>query len=109
MKAFAIAAIAATALTLTGCGENLGKGQPLNVVSGHIVMGATDDRPAVGYFRIEGGPQPVQLVAVDGFDRNNVRRCRDHLEAARMVLDDSIKQRLVDRASGVEQVRDGAP
>lgn len=64
MKAFAIAAIAATALTLTGCGENLGKGQPLNVVSGHIVMGATDDRPAVGYFRIEGGPQPVQLVAV---------------------------------------------
>ncbi|MBJ7440715.1 MAG: copper chaperone PCu(A)C [Sphingopyxis sp.] len=64
MKAFAIAALAATALTLSACGENLGKGQPLNVVSGHIVMGATDDRPAVGYFRVEGGPQPVQLVAV---------------------------------------------
>ena len=64
MKAFAIAALAATALTLSACGENLGKGQPLNVVSGHIVMGATDDRPAVGYFRVQGGPQPVELVAV---------------------------------------------
>ena len=64
MKPFAILALAATALTLTGCGENLGKGQPLNVVSGHIVMGATPDRPAVGYFRVQGGPQPVQLVAV---------------------------------------------
>jgi copper(I)-binding protein len=27
-------------------------------------MGATDDRPAVGYFRVQGGPQPVELVAV---------------------------------------------
>ncbi len=27
-------------------------------------MGATDDRPAVGYFRVEGGPVPVELVAV---------------------------------------------
>ena len=64
MKPFAVIALAAAALTLTGCGENLGKGQQLNVVSGHIVMGATPDRPAVGYFRVEGGPQPVQLVAV---------------------------------------------
>lgn len=64
MKPFAILALAATALTLTACEENLGKGQPLNVVSGHIVMGATDDRPAVGYFRVEGGPVPVELVAV---------------------------------------------
>lgn len=64
MKVFAILALATTALTLTACGENLGKGQPLNVVSGHIVMGATPDRPAVGYFRVQGGPQPVQLVAV---------------------------------------------
>lgn len=63
MKPFAILA-AAAALTLTGCGENLGKGPELNVVSGHIVMGATPDRPAVGYFRVTGGPQPVQLVAV---------------------------------------------
>jgi copper(I)-binding protein len=64
MKPFAILALAATALTMTGCGENLGAGKPLNVVSGHIVMGATPDRPAVGYFRVQGGPQPVQLVAV---------------------------------------------
>ncbi|WP_447757424.1 copper chaperone PCu(A)C [Sphingopyxis fribergensis] len=64
MKPFAILALAATALTLTACEENLGKGQPLNVVSGHIVMGATDDRPAVGYFKVEGGPVPVELVAV---------------------------------------------
>ncbi|WP_260581814.1 copper chaperone PCu(A)C [Sphingopyxis sp. PET50] len=69
MKSFArrsvlATALAATALTLAGCGENLGKGQVLNVVSGHIVMGATPDRPAVGYFRVEGGPVPVELVAV---------------------------------------------
>ncbi|MBJ7502025.1 MAG: copper chaperone PCu(A)C [Sphingopyxis sp.] len=64
MKPFAILALAAAALTLNGCGENLGAGKPLNVVSGHIVMGATPDRPAVGYFRVQGGPQPVELVAV---------------------------------------------
>lgn len=64
MKPFAILTLAATALTLTACGENLGKGQQLNVVSGHIVMGATPDRPAVGYFRVEGGPRAVELVAV---------------------------------------------
>src|SRR5688572_18802876 len=64
MKPFAIAALAATALTVTACGEKLGAAKPLNVVSGHIVMGATPDRPAVGYFRVQGGPQPVELVAV---------------------------------------------
>ena len=64
MKPFAVLTLAAAALTLTACEENLGKGQQLNVVSGHIVMGATPDRPAVGYFRVEGGPQTVELVAV---------------------------------------------
>jgi len=64
MKAFAVLALAVPLLTLTACEENLGKGPQLNVVSGHIVMGATPDRPAVGYFRVEGGPQPVELVAV---------------------------------------------
>ena len=68
MKPFASslfgAALAAAALSLTGCGENLGAGQALNVVSGHIVMGATPDRPSVGYFRVEGGPRDVELVAV---------------------------------------------
>ncbi len=64
MKPFAILALAVPALTLAGCGDNLVAAKPLNVVSGHIVMGATPDRPAVGYFRVQGGPQPVQLVAV---------------------------------------------
>jgi copper(I)-binding protein len=65
MKPFLFAAAAATSLTLAGCGDNtLGAPRPLNVVSGHIVMGATPDRPAVGYFRVQGGPRPVQLVAV---------------------------------------------
>jgi len=64
MKPFAILALAVPALTLTACGDNLVAAKPLNVVSGHIVMGATPDRPAVGYFRVQGGPQPVQLVAV---------------------------------------------
>ena len=27
-------------------------------------MGATPDRPAVGYFRVQGGPRDVELVAV---------------------------------------------
>ena len=58
------AAFAAAALTLSGCGEKLSGAKPLNVVSGHIELGATPDRPAVGYFRVQGGPQPVELVAV---------------------------------------------
>ena len=56
--------LAAAALVLTGCEKNMGRGQLLNVVSGEIIMGATPDRPAVGYFRVEGGPVPVELVAV---------------------------------------------
>ena len=64
MKPFALVALAATALTLTCCGEKLVADKPLNVVSGHIVLGATPDRPAVGYFRVQGGPRDVQLVAV---------------------------------------------
>lgn len=64
MKPFALAALATAALGLAGCGENLGAGKPLNVVSGHIVMGTTPDRPAVGYFRVQGGPRDVELVAV---------------------------------------------
>ena len=64
MKPFAIAALAATALTLTACEKNLGAGQPLNVVAGYIQMGATPDSPAAGYFTVEGGPRDVELVAV---------------------------------------------
>ncbi|MDZ3830683.1 MAG: copper chaperone PCu(A)C [Sphingopyxis sp.] len=64
MKPLPLAAFAAAALTLSGCGEKLGETKPLNVVSGHIVMGATPDRPAVGYFRVQGGPRTVELMAV---------------------------------------------
>ncbi|WP_033074569.1 copper chaperone PCu(A)C [Sphingopyxis sp. MWB1] len=64
MKPIATAAFAALALSLAGCGDKLSAPKPLNVVSGHIVMGATPDRPAVGYFTVQGGPQPVELVAV---------------------------------------------
>lgn len=64
MKPFALVAVASAAFSLAGCGDNIVAPKPLNVVSGHIVMGATADRPAVGYFRVQGGPQPVQLVAV---------------------------------------------
>ena len=64
MKPFAIAALAATALTLTACEKNLGAGQPLNVVAGYIQMGATPDSPAAGYFTVEGGPRDVELVTV---------------------------------------------
>ena len=64
MKPFAIAALAAATLGLSACGENMGKGPVLHVVSGYIEMGATPDRPAAGYFTIEGGPRDVDLVAV---------------------------------------------
>lgn len=64
MKPLAIAALAASALTLTACEENLGKGPVLHVASGYIQMGATPDRPSAGYFSVEGGPQAVELVAV---------------------------------------------
>ena len=64
MKPFAMLALAATALTLSACGENLGAGPQLNVVSGYIQMGATPDSPAAGYFTVTGGPRDVQLMAV---------------------------------------------
>lgn len=64
MKFLPILSLAACAAMLAGCGDGAASSKPLNIVSGHIVMGATPDRPAVGYFRIQGGPQPVQLVAV---------------------------------------------
>lgn len=69
MKPFARRALLATTLatavlSLGGCGENLGKGPVLHVVSGEIVLGATPDRPAAGYFRIEGGARDVELVGV---------------------------------------------
>src|SRR3546814_19330124 len=42
----------------------MGEGPVLHVASVYIEMGATPDRPAAGYFTIEGGPRDVDLVAV---------------------------------------------
>ena len=52
------------ALTLAACGEAQGERQILRVVSGHVTVPATPDRPAAGYFTVEGGSAPVDLVAV---------------------------------------------
>ena len=64
IKSLAAAALAASALTLSSCGGDLGKEPELRVASGYIEMGATPDRPAAGYFTILGGPRDVDLVAV---------------------------------------------
>src|SRR3546814_7538583 len=42
----------------------MGEGPVLHVASVYIEMVATPDRPAAGYFTIEGGPRDVDLVAV---------------------------------------------
>ena len=65
MKLHPLFAAFASAALLAGCSEGAApSAKPLNVISGHIVMGATPDRPAVGYFTVQGGPQSVELVAV---------------------------------------------
>lgn len=64
MKFLPLAALAAASLSLTGCHENLVEGAVLHVASGYIELGATPDRPSAGYFTVEGGEQPVDLVAV---------------------------------------------
>ena len=64
MKSLPFFAVMASAALLAGCNDTKVAEKPLNVVSGHIVLPATPDGPAVGYFRVQGGPQPVQLVAV---------------------------------------------
>src|SRR3546814_797340 len=64
-KSLTIAALAAaTALTLSACGGDIGSEPELRVARGTIEMGATPDRPAAGYFTIIGGPRDVELVAV---------------------------------------------
>jgi copper(I)-binding protein len=64
MKALHFAAIALAAGTLAACGDGPGDRQILRVASGHVVLPATPDRPAAGYFTVEGGSAPVDLVAV---------------------------------------------
>jgi periplasmic copper chaperone A len=64
MKALPLAVTVLAALTLGACGEGQGDRQILRVVGGHIVLPASADRPAAGYFTVEGGSAPVDLVAV---------------------------------------------
>ncbi len=64
MKFLSFATLAVASLSLTGCHENLVEGAVLHVASGYIELGATPDRPSAGYFTVEGGEQPVDLVAV---------------------------------------------
>lgn len=55
----------AAAASLTACEPgNLVQDPVLHVASGQIKLGATADRPAVGYFTVEGGDKAVELVAV---------------------------------------------
>lgn len=67
MRAFRFAAmtlLATATITLTACDNAPGQRQVLRVASGYIVAPVTPDRPAAGYFTVEGGDAPVDLVAV---------------------------------------------
>lgn len=64
MKFLPLVTLAAASFSLTGCHENLVEGAVLHVASGYIELSATPDRPSAGYFTVEGGEQPVDLVAV---------------------------------------------
>jgi periplasmic copper chaperone A len=64
MHALRLAAAALLISGLSACSDQGGERQVLRVVSGHIMLPATPDRPAAGYFTVEGGGAPVDLVAV---------------------------------------------
>jgi periplasmic copper chaperone A len=60
----AVTALAAVTATLAACDDAAGPRQVLRVAEAHIVAPATPDRPGAGYFTVEGGDVPVDLVAV---------------------------------------------
>ena len=64
MTMFRLVALALVATTLSACNDSGESRQVLRVASGHIVMPVSPDRPAAGYFTVEGGSAPVDLVAV---------------------------------------------
>jgi periplasmic copper chaperone A len=64
MMTLRIAALALAAIGLSACNDKGETRQVLRVASGHIVMPVSADRPAAGYFTVEGGSAPVDLVAV---------------------------------------------
>jgi periplasmic copper chaperone A len=59
-----LVALALAATSLSACNDQGESRQVLRVASGHIVMPVSPDRPAAGYFTVEGGSAPVDLVAV---------------------------------------------
>lgn len=64
-RIIALAPLAIVAATsLTACNDRGETRQVLRVANGHIVMPVSPDRPAAGYFTVEGGSAPVDLVAV---------------------------------------------
>ena len=64
MTMLRLAVLALAATSLSACNDSGESRQVLRVASGHIVLPATPDRPAAGYFTVEGGSAPVDLVAV---------------------------------------------
>jgi hypothetical protein len=64
MTMLRLSALALAATALTACNDAGESRQVLRVASGHIVMPVSPDRPAAGYFTVEGGSAPVDLVAV---------------------------------------------
>jgi periplasmic copper chaperone A len=64
MTMFRLAVLALATTALAACNDSGESRQVLRVASGHIVLPATPDRPAAGYFTVEGGNVPVDLVAV---------------------------------------------
>ncbi len=64
MTMLRLAALTLAVTSLSACNEQGESRQVLRVASGHIVLPATPDRPAAGYFTVEGGSAPVDLVAV---------------------------------------------
>jgi periplasmic copper chaperone A len=64
MTLFRFSALVLAATALTACNDAGETRQVLRVASGHIVMPVSPDRPAAGYFTVEGGSAPVDLVAV---------------------------------------------
>jgi periplasmic copper chaperone A len=64
MTMLRLTALALAVTTLAACNDAGESRQVLRVASGHIVMPVSPDRPAAGYFTVEGGSAPVDLVAV---------------------------------------------
>lgn len=59
-----LALVAALGLAACEGGNPLARDPVLSVTDGTLRPGVTPERPAAAYFTVNGGPQPVELVAV---------------------------------------------